>query len=137
MGYCIRRIEQGRAMIKQVILIRRDLVMSPEKTASQVAHASVNAIVNQSTIFPTLAITPDLTMRDWLESGHTKIVLYVDNESELDFIYEQALKEGLLVSCVIDEGRTEIEPNKKTAVAIGPHKREIIDKHTGHLKTSK
>jgi PTH2 family peptidyl-tRNA hydrolase len=38
---------------------------------------------------------------------------------------------------VIDAGRTEVEPNTCTCLAIGPHKSSEIDKITGELKLLK
>ena len=65
----------------------------------------------------------------------TKISVQVENEQELDAIYEKAKTAGLEVHMIIDSGATEFHGvPTKTVVAIGPDISEKIDKITGDLK---
>lgn len=125
---------------KQVILVRRDLNMSPGKVASQVAHASLAAILNYSVNLPELDMTKYICIKlndrnePWLKRSFTKVVLGVDSEKELLELYEKAKKLKLYCSLIEDEGRTELEGYNYTTVGIGPDYNYSIDFVTGHLK---
>jgi peptidyl-tRNA hydrolase, PTH2 family len=47
---------------------------------------------------------------------------------------KKAMSLGLNVCLIRDAGRTQIEPNSKTVLAIGPGENKVIDQVTGHLK---
>jgi PTH2 family peptidyl-tRNA hydrolase len=49
-------------------------------------------------------------------------------------IRKQALQKGFNCCLIRDAGRTQIEPNSKTVLAIGPAPAREIDRITGHLK---
>ena len=109
---------------KQVILVRMDLKMSKGKVASQVSHASVEAVLRSSSS----------KIKVWREEGMAKIVLKVKDKGEL-MKYKQIAKDyGLITAVIQDAGRTEIEPGTITCLAIGPDDEEKIDKVTGTLK---
>ena len=111
--------------LKQVILIRNDLKMSKGKIAAQVAHASVEAVLSAN----------KKLISKWRSTGMKKVTLKVNSEEELIKYYELANKTDLPCSIIIDAGRTELSPNTKTCVAIGPGPENQIDKITGELKT--
>jgi peptidyl-tRNA hydrolase len=77
---------------------------------------------------------------EWLTSGHyTKLVMQADNESILSNVKEYLETRGYRTYLVIDEGRTEIDPFTKTALAV-----ELVDKddervqqHFGEFRTYK
>lgn len=109
-------------MIKQVIVIRRDLKMRRGKEIAQGAHASLRAYLMADT-FHGGVIT-----NQWSRTGETKIVLQVSSEVELLYIYDRATKADLPCSLVKDEGRTEFgNVPTITAMAIGPYFSEQID----------
>jgi len=125
-------------MIKQVIVIRRDLHMRKGKMIAQGAHASLKVFLDL--LKPTgnkgdgfvLSLTEE--MQQWIEGDYRKIVLYVQSERELLDIYEQALLERLPCTFIQDHGLTEFQGEKTyTAVAIGPASGKRIDNITGHL----
>lgn len=110
--------------LKQVLILRNDLDMSPGKLASQAAHASIGAYE-----------VSDINDIDaWKRAGVTKIVLRVDSEEELVRIYKLAVAMELPTSLIADEGRTEIMPGSLTAVGIGPADSMLIDQVTGCLR---
>lgn len=111
-------------MYKQVIVVRKDLKMSPGKTASQVAHASVSAIDNAE----------KGVVEKWKKEGQKKIVLKVEDLKELIIIKNLCRKMRMPYAVVSDAGHTELKPGTITALAIGPDKEENIDKLTGNLK---
>lgn len=110
-----------------VLVVRNDLKMGKGKIAAQCGHASVGAYETG------LKKCPQLVHR-WNSSGSAKIAVKVESEQELNEIYRKAKALGLN-SCVIrDAGRTQIEPNTKTVLAVGPGLVHDIDQVTGHLK---
>lgn len=128
-------------MIKQVIVMRKDLNMRKGKIAAQAAHASLGVfsknmyITSKNETFFAGYITFNLDAKEWFESSFTKICVSVDSEEELIQIYENAKSNKLPCILITDNGTTEFNGiPTKTCCAIGPAKSEIIDKITGHLK---
>lgn len=110
-----------------VLVVRNDLRMGKGKIAAQCGHASVGAYEAG------MKKVPQLVHR-WNSSGSAKIAVKVESEQELNEIHRKAKALGLN-SCVIrDAGRTQIEPNTKTVLAVGPGLVRDIDQVTGHLK---
>ena len=107
-------------MIKQALIVRKDLPMSVGKLIAQAAHGAVSTALD--------ADPPDV--RRWSETGMTKIVLTVPGEDDLRRLAKAALAAGLPYALVVDEGRTELEPHTVTCLAIGPGE---IDSITGQL----
>ncbi len=109
-------------MYKQAIVVRKDLGMSPGKTAAQVAHASVGAWKNADR----------KVSGAWESEGAKKVVLQVGDREELLEIKERA---GKLPTCLVkDAGMTELSPGTITCLGIGPAREEEIDRITGSLK---
>lgn len=111
-------------MLKQVIIVRKDLKMSEGKLAAQACHASVEAVLKSDF---------ELVGR-WRREGAKKIVLEVKSEKELLELKAQAAKAKLICSLIADAGMTELKPGTKTALGIGPDDEKKIDKITGSLK---
>lgn len=112
-------------MIKQVILVRKDLNMPCGKLAAQVAHAAVDAAQN----------TPFNTLMLWKSSGKTKIVLGVSAYEEMAALFNKAKEKNLPCSFIVDEGRTVFNGKyTSTTCAIGPADAELINEITGHLE---
>jgi PTH2 family peptidyl-tRNA hydrolase len=109
---------------KQVILLRKDLKISRGKTASQVAHASSEAVLKSH--------KDDISK--WRNAGMKKAVLEVFSKEDLFKFKQQAEDAGLVTSLITDAGRTELEPGTVTCLAIGPDQEAKIDKITGDLK---
>ena len=121
-------------MIKQVIVIRKDLKMRRGKEIAQGSHASIAFLLGDETHTPRFYTKiPNVT--EWLKDGQTKVCVSVDSEQELIDIQQQALEAGLMCNLITDLGRTEFDGvPTKTCLAIGPNEAEKIDKITGHLK---
>ncbi len=116
-------------MVKQVILIRKDLNMPCGKIAAQSAHASVTALKD----FESLVYSQEIESK-WENSGSTKIVLGVKDYMELSALFSAAKEKDLPCSLIVDEGRTVFNGEyKSTAVGIGPALSTEIDEITGHL----
>ncbi|MCA9495473.1 MAG: peptidyl-tRNA hydrolase Pth2 [Nanoarchaeota archaeon] len=110
--------------LKQVILVRKDLNMSKGKTAAQVAHAAVEAVLKSEKSM----------VSKWRQSGMKKVTLIVESEKELFKFLQIAKDDGLITGLIRDAGRTEIESGTATCLAIGPDDSDLIDSITGELK---
>jgi PTH2 family peptidyl-tRNA hydrolase len=122
--------------LKQVIVLRKDLNMRKGKMVAQGAHASMKVLLDSSDDKgQDLLVIPVANIREWIYGTFAKAVVGVDSEQELLSIYENAKAAGLLCSLIQDIGTTEFHGVPTyTAVAVGPGKREDIDKITGNLK---
>ena len=119
-------------MIKQVIVIRRDLHMRQGKAVAQGAHAAMLFLIDRLR-----GESGGFTENEvqWLTGSMGKICLRVESEEELLQIVEDARVAGLTVHTVTDAGRTEFQGVPTlTCCAIGPNETERIDTVTGHLK---
>lgn len=117
--------------LKQVIIVRKDLNMSPGKAAAQCCHASIGALMGA---FRTAKSDAD----KWLyEEGQTKIILMVEDEEALLALHELVKADKLLKGrnyLVRDAGHTELKGENLTTLGIGPCTEESINKYTGELK---
>jgi len=124
---------------KQVIVIRKDLGMSPGKMVAQGAHASMKVFLDEGKIelpdlgLPIFSFPLQPEMKNWIEGSFVKIILGVHSENELLNIYTEAQNAGLPRSIIKDQARTEISKPEYTAVAIGPADPDRIDEITGDL----
>ncbi|MEK6834929.1 MAG: peptidyl-tRNA hydrolase Pth2 [Nanoarchaeota archaeon] len=109
--------------MKQVILVRKDLKLSPGKMSAQCAHASVEAVLKSKREI----------VNEW-RGFSKKVILKVQDEKELIKYKKLADKEKLVNALIKDAGLTEIPPGTITCLAIGPDEDEKIDKVTGKLK---
>lgn len=110
-----------------VLVVRNDLKMGKGKVAAQCAHAAVGAYMKA-------AKKDKEALKKWAYTGQAKIALKVESEAELMAVVDSANKNGLITSLIRDAGRTQIAPNTKTVVGIGPASKDAIDRVTGHLK---
>jgi PTH2 family peptidyl-tRNA hydrolase len=130
--------------VKQVILVRNDLKMSPGKAAAQVGHAAILFMVHdlhtatdqQKSVYPLMRETQwmygngpiNATRGQIAYGGMKKIVLGVQDLDELSNLHWKAKEAGIKVYNVFDEGVNDI-----TACAIGPDYAYKIDPITGSL----
>lgn len=130
-----KKKRKNRHSLKQVILVRKDLNMSPGKTAAQVAHAS-NRIILAKKRREGKKIILDLSPKEegYYDSHMSKVVLSVKNERQLLESYQKAKDLGLPCSLIKDAGYTELEGQNFTTVAIGPADAETIDSITGKFR---
>ena len=109
--------------LKQVIVVRNDLKMPKGKLSAQVAHGSVEAVLNSDSG----------VVQAWKRQGMKKSVVKVQSEEELRSLLVVAKNLGLKVGLINDAGRTFLEPGTTTVLGIGPDVEEKLDKVTGHL----
>jgi peptidyl-tRNA hydrolase (EC 3.1.1.29) len=114
-------------IMKQVIVVRRDIKMGIGKLAAQVAHASLLAAEK-------VRVSRKEWFDSWFTHGQAKIVLKVNSIDELMRVKYKAEELKLPVAQVDDAGLTQLPPGTTTCIAIGPAPDDIIDKVTGDLK---
>lgn len=122
-------------MIKQVIVIRRDLKMRRGKECSQTAHAAMMWLSErlQKCLYGKVILSKE--EMEWMSGTFTKITLQVDSEEALLEIFNNAKVKGLTAYLVTDSGKTEFNGVLTlTCLCIGPNQSETIDEITGHLK---
>lgn len=132
----------GDPEYKMVLVIRNDLKMGKGKACAQCSHAAVSVLeffdffshfIFQVSAYKRASKSNNL-LKKWRDNGQQKVVLKVNSESELMEVMRSAQSVGLNTVLIQDAGRTQIEPNSKTVVGIGPAPASILDQITGHLK---
>lgn len=110
-------------MFKQIIILRKDLGMSPGKECVQCAHACLGAYER----------TDKSIIKKWKSEGHKKVVLEVNSKEKILELKEKAKKQDISYFLVEDAGLTELKPGTITALGIGPDEEEKMDEITGSL----
>lgn len=112
-----------------LLVVRNDLKMGKGKIAAQCGHASVGA-------YETAMRSPTSAqlVRIWNQTGCAKIAVKVESEADLMDIFRQAKGLNINTCLVRDAGHTQVQPNTKTVLAIGPDEAHKIDKVTRNLK---
>ena len=124
---------------KLAIIMRTDLEMGKGKMCVQAGHASILALQYTKGIRDIGGDRLGDIRDKWLEEGQFKVVLKCpvqethDGAYELQIWVEKARKAELPVVEVRDFGKTQVEPNTLTCIAIGPALSENVDKVTGNL----
>lgn len=113
--------------LKLVLVVRADLKLTKGKIASQTAHAAVSCFKK------TLDCNPKIAEK-WMGIGQPKIVLKVDNLSDLECLRDKSEAAGMSCSLILDAGRTQISPGTATCLGIGPDYDEKIDAIVKDLK---
>ena len=137
---------------KQVVIVRKDLQMSPGKLAAQVSHATMAFLTNQIKskadrleddqgyrYEATLEFDKDL-YEQWILGAFTKVTLGARNKNQLIKAIEMAdefgLKEGVDYFLIKDNCYTELTPEEVddegvgrtlTCVGFRPMDSDIID----------
>jgi peptidyl-tRNA hydrolase len=105
----------------QYIIVRKDLVsvMGIGKTAAQVAHASLGAVLDKGQLLD----TPEV--RGWLAGPFTKLVVYVRTKQKLLNLADKLDGLGIRNKRIYDACRTKLEPEESdgstlTCVGVAP-----------------
>lgn len=109
--------------LKMVIIVNNDLKMGFGKTVAQVAHGILN-VVN---------LANKETVKKWNVGGYTKIVLKA-TEAEIKKAVNELENVGIPYFKVYDMGKTQINQNSFTVLAIPPIEAEKIDQITRKFK---
>lgn len=119
-------------MVKQVIVVRRDLKMRRGKEIAQGSHASMAFLVRR--LRRSGGIELSEPERQWLFHHQAKICVRVESEAELLDVHARAVAAGLEAHLIRDAGHTEFGGVPTlTCCAVGPDDAEKIDAITGGL----
>lgn len=115
-------------MVKQLIVIRRDLGMRRGKEIAQGSHAAMAFLTKN--IDRNGKLIREFTKKEleWINGSFTKIVLQVPDWQGLIDVFDKAHNAGIMAHIVIDNGTTEFNGHPTaTAVAIGPEDSNVLD----------
>jgi peptidyl-tRNA hydrolase len=119
----------------QYIIVRKDLVplMGVGKTAAQVAHASLGAVLDNGQLIE----SPEVS--GWLAGSFTKLVVYVKTRQKLLNLMAKCLQEGIRVKPIYDACRTKLEPEEPdgttlTCVGLPPIETTSVPKFLTKLR---
>lgn len=124
---------------KMVLVLRKDLGMSPGKAVAQGGHA-VQLVLAEKEVLDPVARTVTLQLSEvgytWYTNGeYKKVVLAAKSEAQLRDLHEKAKEAGIPASLVWDNGLTEFNGVKTlTALALGPALPDIMDRLTKRLQ---
>lgn len=108
-----------------VLVVPRDLKLSPGKLAVQVSHAAVKCALDSK--------EKNKFFNKWYREGQKKVVVKCDDLEHMEFLKKMAENEDLITCLVKDAGMTEVEPGTVTCLGIGPGPNNLMDKITGDL----
>lgn len=138
-------------MIKQVIIMRKDLNMRKGKIAAQAGHACVNCVLkaaaksggfldwdfreDKAALVSMSGRGSDSALNAWFNNEYTKVCVSVNSEKEL-LEYNKKLEDaGYITALIQDVGHTEFHGKKTyTCLAVEPLDSEVIDAFTGNLQ---
>lgn len=100
-----------------VLVVRKELNMSPGKVAVQCCHALIMALDTDE----------DDAIDLWMDSNPQRYCIYqVETLSELHMLAQTGMRHGVGVHIVEDAGRTEVEPGSETVLALGPGEHSLL-----------
>ena len=124
-------------MVKQIIVMRKDLNMRKGKIAAQAGHAVLSVIFKKLNMLDEffwsveqdkVVFEGDEALDDWFANGYTKICLYVNSEQELLDLKKKADSLGFVTSLIKENGATEFNGVPTyTCIAFEPLPAEKID----------
>lgn len=124
-------------MVKQIIVMRKDLNMRKGKIAAQAGHAVLSVILKKLNMLDQffwsveqdrIVFEGDEVLDDWFTNSYTKICLYVNSEQELLDLKKKADRLGFVTSLIKDNGTTEFNGVPTyTCIAFEPLPAEKID----------
>lgn len=123
---------ENNSKYKQVIIVRKDLEMSPGKLAAQVSHASMAFLKKQiienvvdtteSPYKSIIKVSPEV-FEHWMLGEYTKTVLRAKNKNQLlkavTMAKELGMEEGKDFFVIKDNCHTELEPEEVDEDGMG------------------
>lgn len=104
-------------------IVRRDLKMNRGKIGAQIGHAVQYLIIDPK--------EPDMVERYLSSNSTVKLVKRCENLEEFETVEKECLSKEIPYRAVVDFGRTQVAPNTKTVLGIGPRPRIELDPIVG------
>lgn len=126
-------------LVKQVIVIRKDLRMRRGKEIAQGAHAAMAFLTGRllGERYDRLVLTGAFSTAEeaWIKGNFRKIVCQVSTLEDLIKVQQAADDAGVVNRLVYDAGLTEFHGiETATALAVGPDYDDLIDPVTKDLE---
>lgn len=112
---------------KMILAVRMDIKMEKGKIAAQCAHAALAAYKSARKLTPKF-------VRQWERRGQAKVAVKCPDEETMLALENKAKELGIAARSIIDAGRTQIAPNTRTVLGLGPAPVSLMNQLTGHLK---
>lgn len=112
---------------KLALIVRADIKLSKGKTAAQCSHATVACYEMALKHCP-------IILNEWRNAGQPKIVLKVNDLTEMETLYKNSKSKNIIAEMVRDAGRTQVAAGTITVMGIGPYYQSDIDLLVNHLK---
>ncbi len=113
-------------MLKQVIVMIKELKLTKGKMAAQASHASLSAYKMAKAKHPHHVSL-------WEEEGEKKVIVYVEKTADLFELFHR-IPDDIPKVMITDAGKTHLDPGTVTCLGIGPYYEDELDKYTGNLK---
>lgn len=143
--------ELERSECVQYIVVRKDLIekMGIGKTAAQVAHASLGAVIEKGLIdevrdqyvvpVPGTKIINDPSVASWFNGRFTKLVVYVKSKQKLLNLAKKLDEDKIRTKIIYDMCLTALDPEENdgttlTCMGVIPIKRENVPKYLKKLQ---
>jgi len=135
--------EVDRNECVQYIVVRKDLIeqMGIGKTAAQVAHASLGAILENMPNFVSgeIELIKSPWVQMWLQGRFTKLVVYVKSKEKLLNFKKKLDEDKIRTKLIYDRCLTALEPEENdgttlTCMGVVPIKRENVPKYLKKLQ---
>lgn len=122
----VERLAEILEDFKMVLVVRNDLKMGKGKIAAQCSHATLG-------LYKKLHNRAPKALNRWEMCGQVKVVVKIESEDDMLVLQGRAKSINIPTHITIDAGRTQIEPNSRTVMAVlGPA--DMVDSVTGGLK---
>lgn len=112
---------------KMILAVRMDIKMEKGKIAAQCGHATLAAYKVAKKATPKF-------VRQWERRGQAKVAVKCPDEEVMLELEKKAKELGIAARSIIDAGRTQIAPNTRTVLGLGPAPVSLMNQLTGHLK---
>ncbi|KIS70702.1 aminoacyl-tRNA hydrolase [Mycosarcoma maydis] len=112
---------------KMILAVRMDIKMEKGKIAAQCGHATLAAYKLAKRLTPKF-------VKQWERRGQAKVAVKCPDEEKMLELENKAGELGIAARSIIDAGRTQIAPNTRTVLGLGPAPVSLMNQLTGHLK---
>ncbi|CDS82301.1 related to PTH2-aminoacyl-tRNA hydrolase [Sporisorium scitamineum] len=112
---------------KMMLAVRMDIKMEKGKIAAQCGHATLAAYKLAKRVTPKF-------VKQWERRGQAKVAVKCPDGQKMLELEAKAKELGIAARSIIDAGRTQIAPNTRTVLGLGPAPVSLMDQLTGNLK---
>lgn len=123
--------------VKMILLIRKDIGMTPGKAIAQGSHAVLGVFTDMIDVIAACNdgkqnfigyMTAD--MREWLEGSFAKVALKCNNSQDIEDAEQWAKDNNIPYKKITDNGTTQFDNVPTiTCIAVGPCRSEILNSY--------